>query len=226
VVARLSDVFQTKLQSGKYFTISYGVYNRGARTLAYCNAAHPAWPAPAASGWGAWGGPCGSWSSRPAPISSELAVIREKADSIIQVATTTTQVASRTDLLSTDAATEAEKAGEHGRGSLVVAREARPLADQTAVATLDIENMVRLTEGAVSAGVLPTHQSGEEVRSGVGRAAEVNGQAGQIIAEVAALGERFGSVNEGMSNQSAGARRINEAMGSARSNARGSRAAR
>jgi sigma-B regulation protein RsbU (phosphoserine phosphatase) len=52
VVGRPDDVFQMELQSGKYFTTFYGAYNRGARTLAYGNAAHPTWPAPAASGWG------------------------------------------------------------------------------------------------------------------------------------------------------------------------------
>jgi sigma-B regulation protein RsbU (phosphoserine phosphatase) len=50
VVAWPSDVFGVERQSGKYFTTFYGAYNRGARTLAYCNAAHPNWPAPAASG--------------------------------------------------------------------------------------------------------------------------------------------------------------------------------
>jgi hypothetical protein len=99
-------------------------------------------------------------------ISSKLAVTREKADNITQVVTTITQVADQTNLLSTNAAGEAEKAGEYGRGLLVVAREIRRLADQTAVATLDVESRVRLTQGAVSAGTLPTDQSGEEVRSG------------------------------------------------------------
>jgi sigma-B regulation protein RsbU (phosphoserine phosphatase) len=42
VVGRLNDVFQMERQNGKYFTIFYGVYDRGARSLAYCNAAHPA----------------------------------------------------------------------------------------------------------------------------------------------------------------------------------------
>ena len=73
------------------------------------------------------------------------------------------------------------------------------------MATLDVESRVRLTQGAVPAGVQQTDQSGEEVRSGVGRVAEVNGQSGQIIAEVAAPGDRCGAVNEGMNNQSAGA---------------------
>jgi methyl-accepting chemotaxis protein len=124
---------------------------------------------------------------------------------ITQVVTTTTQVAGQTNLPSTNAAIEAEKAGEHGRGFLVVAREARCLAGQAAVATLDVESMVRLMQDAVPAGALPTDKSGEGVRPGVGRVAEINGQTGQIITEVAALGERFGSANEGLHNQSAGA---------------------
>jgi methyl-accepting chemotaxis protein WspA len=69
----------------------------------------------------------------------------------------------------------------------VVAREARRLADRTAVATLGIESRARLMQGAVSAGVMRMDTFGEAVRPGVGRVAEVNGQ---IIAEVAARGER------------------------------------
>jgi len=148
-----------------------------------------------------------------ASVSSKLAVIREKADNITQVVTTITKVADQTNLLSINAAIEAEKAGEYGRGFLVVAREIRRLADQTAVATLDIGTMVRLMQDAVSAGVMQMDKFSEEVRTGVGRVAELNGQTGQIISEVDGLSERFGQVNEGMQNQAVGAGQINEAMG-------------
>jgi methyl-accepting chemotaxis protein WspA len=157
-------------------------------------------------------------------ISSELAVTREKADSITRVVATI-KVAGQTDLLSTNAAGEAEEAGEYGRGFLVVAHEIRRLADQTAVATLGIESMVRLTRGAVPAGALQTDQFGEEVRPGVGRVAEVNGQTGRIIAEVTGLSERFRTANEGMNNQAVGAQQINEAMGSIAANVRETSAA-
>ena len=155
-----------------------------------------------------------------ASISSKLATIREKADTINMVVVTITKVADQTNLLSINAAIEAEKAGEFGRGFLVVAREIRRLADQTAVATLDIENMVRLMQDAVASGVMQMDKFSDQVRSSVGRVAEINGQTGQIITEVSGLGERFRFVNEGMRNQTVGAEQIDEAMGTMASNIR------
>jgi methyl-accepting chemotaxis protein WspA len=160
-----------------------------------------------------------------ASISSKLAVIREKADSINTVVTTITKVADQTNLLSINAAIEAEKAGEYGRGFLVVAREIRRLADQTAVATLDIENMVRLMQDAVSAGVMQMDKFSGEVRAGQGTVAEINGQMGKIIEEVHGLSSRFRAVNEGVRNQALGADQINEAMGQLTTAARQSQAA-
>ena len=145
-------------------------------------------------------------------ISVKLGVVREKAESINAVVTTITKVADQTNLLSINAAIEAEKAGEYGRGFLVVAREIRRLADQTAVATLDIENMVRLMQDAVSAGVMQMDKFGGEFRSGVVRVKEINGQTGRIIEEVEGVTSRFQAVNEGMHSQSVAARQINEAI--------------
>lgn len=147
-----------------------------------------------------------------ASISTKLSLIREKADNINLVVTTITKVADQTNLLSINAAIEAEKAGEYGRGFLVVAREIRRLADQTAVATLDIENMVRHMHDSVSAGVMQMDKFSEEVRIGGERVAEINGQIGQITEDVRTVSDRFRLVNEGMHNQSIGAEQINEAM--------------
>ena len=147
-----------------------------------------------------------------AGISTKLATIREKADNINMVVTTITKVADQTNLLSINAAIEAEKAGEFGRGFLVVAREIRRLADQTAVATLDIEGIVKLMQDAVAAGVMQMDKFSDEVRTSVDRVADLNAQTGQVISEVAALSDRFGQVNEGMRNQSSGAEQINDAM--------------
>jgi len=145
-------------------------------------------------------------------IAGKLGVVREKAKDINVVITTITKVADQTNLLSINAAIEAEKAGEYGRGFLVVAREIRRLADQTAVATLDIENMVRQMQGAVSAGVMEMDKFTEEVRSGVARVGDINNQMGQIIEQVQGLNERFQAVTEATAQQSSGAKQINDAM--------------
>jgi methyl-accepting chemotaxis protein WspA len=146
-------------------------------------------------------------------MAARLAAIREEAAEITGVVTTISKVADQTNLLSINAAIEAEKAGEQGLGFLVLAREIRRLADQTAVATLDIEQMVKQMQTAVSAGVMEIDRFAEEVKSGVGNVVRVGGQFGQIISQVKTLSERFDAVNHGMRSQSQGARQIGDAMG-------------
>jgi methyl-accepting chemotaxis protein WspA len=85
-------------------------------------------------------------------INSKLSVLNEKAANINAFVTTITKVADQTNLLSLNAAIEAEKAGEYGRGFSVVATEIRRLADQTAVATYDIDQMVKEIQSALAAG--------------------------------------------------------------------------
>jgi len=78
---------------------------------------------------------------------------------------------------------------------------------------------------AVSAGVMQMDRFSEDVRTGVGRVAEINGQTGQIITEVTTLGARFEFVNEGMRNQALGAEQISEAMTGIAGNVRSTSAA-
>ncbi|WP_165252433.1 methyl-accepting chemotaxis protein [Paludisphaera soli] len=145
-------------------------------------------------------------------IGSKLSVISERAANINMVVTTITKVADQTNLLSINAAIEAEKAGEYGLGFLVVAREIRRLADQTAVATLDIERMVKEMQYSVSAGVMEMDKFSEQVRAVVAEVQQIGGQLGSIIAGVQGLDERFEQVTEGMRVQSQGADQIREAM--------------
>ncbi|RUL77560.1 methyl-accepting chemotaxis protein [Dyella choica] len=145
-------------------------------------------------------------------INGKLAVLSEKASNINQVVTTITKVADQTNLLSLNAAIEAEKAGEYGRGFSVVATEVRRLADQTAVATYDIELMVKEIQSAVSAGVMGMDKFSEEVRRGMHEVQRVSGQLMQIIQQVQALAPRIEAVNEGMQAQSNGAEQITQAL--------------
>jgi len=145
-------------------------------------------------------------------IAQKLADINTKVANITSVVTTINKVADQTNLLSLNAAIEAAKAGEFGQGFAVVAREIRRLADQTAVATLDIDQMVKEMQSSVSSGVMGMEKFAQEVQGAVREVNEISGQIARIIEQVQSLGPRFESVNEGMESQSVGARQITEAM--------------
>jgi methyl-accepting chemotaxis protein WspA len=145
-------------------------------------------------------------------ITAKLAVLSEKTTNINSVVTTITKVADQTNLLSLNAAIEAEKAGEYGLGFAVVAMEIRRLADQTAVATYDIEKMVKEMQSAVAAGVMGMDKFSEEVRRGVDEVRHVSTHLAQIIHQVQTLTPRFQTVNEGMHAQATGAQQISETL--------------
>jgi methyl-accepting chemotaxis protein WspA len=147
-----------------------------------------------------------------ASINGKLGVLNEKAGNINQVVTTITKVADQTNLLSLNAAIEAEKAGEAGRGFAVVATEIRRLADQTAVATYDIEQTVKEIQSAVAAGVMGMDKFSEEVRRGMQDVQQIGEQLSQIINQVQTLAPRFTAVSEGMQAQATGAEQISDAL--------------
>jgi methyl-accepting chemotaxis protein WspA len=145
-------------------------------------------------------------------ISTKLGTISEKANNITTIVGTISKVADQTNLLSLNAAIEAEKAGELGLGFSVVAKEIRRLADQTAIATVDIEQMIKEMQSAVSTGVMEMDKFAREVRQGVTEVAGITAQVGQVIVQVQELSPRFEVVNQGMEMQFQGAQQISEAM--------------
>ena len=145
-------------------------------------------------------------------LSGKLSVISERASEINKVVTAITEVADRTNLLSLNAAIEAEKAGEAGLGFAVVAREIRRLADQTALAAEDIDRMVKEMRSSVSSGVTEMDRFSQYVRRDVEEMGALTAQLDQIIEQVQGLTSRFDEVNQGMRAQSEGAGQISEAM--------------
>ncbi len=145
-------------------------------------------------------------------IATKLGLINEKANNINTVVTTITKVADQTNLLSLNAAIEAEKAGEYGSGFSVVAREIRRLADQTAVATLEIETMVQDMQSSVSTGVMEMDKFKQDIDQGVHEIKTISQQVGTVIEQIQMLTPQFDTVSQGMDAQSQGARQIREAM--------------
>lgn len=145
-------------------------------------------------------------------VSEKLDVLKEKAANISTVVVAIGRVADQTNLLSLNAAIEAEKAGEYGRGFAVVAAEIRRLADQSAVSTLDIEQIIREMQESVQIGVQSMAKFSSQVRSAVDEVQAVSDEQSTIISQVETLGPRFESVHEAMHFQSKGAEQINQAI--------------
>jgi len=145
-------------------------------------------------------------------ISAKLATLSEKASNINGVLTTITKVADQTNILSLNAAIEAEKAGEAGRGFAVVASEIRRLADQTSVSTWDIEQMLKEMQSAVSASVMGMDKFTEDIRRSVDEARHVGEQLSGMTEQVSKLAPRFDLVLQGMQSQAVGAQQITETM--------------
>ncbi|MGA1080225.1 MAG: methyl-accepting chemotaxis protein [Steroidobacteraceae bacterium] len=145
-------------------------------------------------------------------IAERLEVMAQRAESIGTVVTTITKVADQTNLLSLNAAIEAEKAGEYGAGFAVVSREIRRLADQAAVATLDIGRLVGEVQESVSSGVAEMSRFTARVRDGVREVTALSTQLGTVIEGVESLKPRFDAAHRGMEAQAAGAGQITDAM--------------
>lgn len=151
-------------------------------------------------------------SSATDSITQKLASINEQAVSIVYIVTTITKVADRTNLLSLNAAIEAEKAGEFGQGFAVVAGEIRRLADQTSVAALEIEDMISDMREAVDSGVVEMDHFAREVHHGAGKAVKLGRKLDGIMESVTDLNPRIQAVNEGMTAQAEGAQQISQSM--------------
>ncbi|GAB6043948.1 bacteriohemerythrin [Endothiovibrio diazotrophicus] len=143
-----------------------------------------------------------------------IAGLGEKSAEIGEIARVINEIADQTNLLALNAAIEAARAGEQGRGFAVVADEVRTLAEKTAKATEEISATIqaiqqgtdhsmvamgRAAEG-VEEGVRLIHQAGDALREIVATSEGVAARTGTIAAAIeeqsATSGQMSGSIDE------------------------------
>jgi methyl-accepting chemotaxis protein len=133
-------------------------------------------------------------------IAKTVILLSEHSQSIGGIIASVTDMASQSNLLAVNAAIEAAKAGEQGKGFSVVAQEIRNLAEQSRQATLQVRKILNDVQKATSAAVLATEQGNRAVNEGVKKSvlageairslSETTGAAFQVSTQIVASSQQ------------------------------------
>jgi len=101
--------------------------------------------------------------------------------SIEKIVETVDELASQSNLLSVNATIEASKAGEHGKGFIVVAQEMKRLTEKSQLATKEVRAILRDIQKAIETAATATVEGGKVIDEGV-RQTEIAGNSIQALA--------------------------------------------
>ena len=145
-------------------------------------------------------------------LKEDMAQLNEHAQDITRIMGVISDIADQTNLLALNAAIEAARAGEAGRGFAVVADEVRKLAEKTMASTNDVGNAIKAIQESTAKSMEGVEQSVERISE----ATELAGQSGaaleEIVATVEATADQVNAIATASEEQSAASEEINQSI--------------
>ncbi|HEU4962609.1 MAG TPA: HAMP domain-containing methyl-accepting chemotaxis protein [Bacilli bacterium] len=139
---------------------------------------------------------------------SVIRLLDERSKEIGQIVEAITGIANQTNLLALNAAIEAARAGEHGRGFAVVADEVRKLAEQSEQSAAQISTLILEIQQETSQAVISMDRSSEEVDAGLTLVNEAGEAFQMIVAAAQVVADQIQDISASSQQMSAGSQQV------------------
>jgi methyl-accepting chemotaxis protein len=145
-------------------------------------------------------------------IAESILRLSEQAQAIAEIIEAVNDVADQTKLLSLNAAIEASRAGEHGRGFSVVAGEIKALAEQSKKATVQVRQILGEIQKATNSAVMATEEGSRSVRDAIKTVNLAGATINSLADTIAEAAQSAAQISASVGQQSVGMAQIQGAM--------------